>query len=454
MKFFLYPTLQLLAHMRQPKLAARLLAMSARPLPGYARLSKTDHIRLLVLNLNKPGFQEDIDASFLSDNSFQLFSWPNYALKALASVLLAPQLNNKRYASDDSVIEASKQGYREFLSTMWAHFRKVKPTDAVISANFGYFAQREFGAALKQAGTPLIVLHKENVKSPDRVKYWDPIYRTRGSFEGSKILVYNETERSLQIETGVAEPDQIVVTGMPRLDRIHGWRLSHTGAHNGPAPPTVLLFSFWRKEKLTATERVTADRIRVDDADDEWSGLSWNELCEQTHRAIVEVARRRPDAQVVIKTKAHSRRVEDVLEILTESGTDLPPNLKLVSGGDPFPLIKESSVVVGFNTTALLEALAAGKPVIVPNFAEATDERMRPLVIEVGSAAARPQSQEELIEMICACLDAPTTSSPNISANVEQALRYWVGNDDGAAGKRVRQAVMVEIKHHQDIQRD
>jgi hypothetical protein len=452
MKFFLYPTLQLLAHMRRPKLAARLLAMSTKPLRGYAHLSKTSHIRLLALNLNKPGFQEDVDASFLSDNSFQLFCWPNYALKAVASILLAPQLNNKRYASNDPAIEASKQDYREFLSTMWAHFREVKPVDAVISANFGYFAQREFGAALKEAGTPLIVLHKENVKSPARVEYWDPIYRTRGTFEGNKILVYNDTERSLQIRTGVAEPDQIVVTGMPRLDRIHEWRESHAEAKKAPTPPTVLLFSFWRKEKLTATERITADRIRVDDADDEWSGLSWNTLCEQTHRAVVEVARRRPDARVIIKTKAFSRRVEDILGILTDGGADLPANVKVVSGGDPFPLIKDSSVVVGFNTTALLEALAAGKPVIVPNFAEATDERMRPLVIDVGSAAARPQSQQELIDMICGCLDAPMPSSSEISPNVGQALRYWVGNDDGAAGKRVRQAVLREIAYRHDVQ--
>ena len=45
-------------------------------------------------------------------------------------------------ASDDPAIVASKQAYRRFLLEMWRHFREIQPIDAVVSANFGYFAQR------------------------------------------------------------------------------------------------------------------------------------------------------------------------------------------------------------------------------------------------------------------------------------------------------------------------
>ena len=63
-------------------------------------------------------------------------------------------------------------------------------------------------------------------------------------------------------------------------------------------------------------ERVTDARIRIDVADGEWANLSWTELCEGTHKAIVELARRNPQARVVVKTKAHSRRVDDILTFL------------------------------------------------------------------------------------------------------------------------------------------
>jgi hypothetical protein len=382
-----------------------------------------------VLNLNKSGFLEDIEESLLSDSAFEAMSWPIYALKACAAGLLSPQLDNHYYASDDPAVEASKLGYRRFLLDMWRHFLAVQPIDAVISANFGYFAQREFGTALKEAGTPLVVLHKENVKSPGRVQYWDAIYRTRGQFEGSKILVYNAAERDLQAKTGVAAPEQIVVTGMPRLDRIHRWRRAQAVNDDGKAPQ-VLLFSFWRKEKVTGTG--------------EWEELSWTGLCEGTHKGVVELARQNPHARVVIKTKALGPRIDDIWDVLRQSGEELPPNLTVILGGDPFPLIKESRVVIGFNTTALLEALAAGKPVIVPQFAEAADARMRPLVIDVGGAVERATSPEELVRMASAHLSRPSAPPAELSSAASEALTYWVGNDDGQAGRRVLEAVRAE----------
>ncbi len=446
-KLILYPLLTLLARLHRPRAVARLLAMSLTPLPGQRTRGRTGRpqYRVLVLNLNKPGFLEDIEESLLSDSAFEVLRWPNYALKACASALLAPQLNNKRYASDNPAIEASKEEYRRFLLDMWRHFLNIQPIDAVISANFGYYAQREFGAALREAGTPFVVLHKENVKSPGRVKYWDAIYRTRGAFEGSKILVYNATERDLQAETGVASPEQIVVTGMPRLDRVHRWRRAHASTHEGENPPQLLFFSFWRKEKLTAIERVTEARTRIDAAEGEWADLAWTGLCEGTHQAVVELARQNPHARIVIKTKALGPRIDDIWEVLRQSGEELPPNLTVISGGDPFPLIKKSRVVIGFNTTALLEALAAGKPVIVPQFAEADDARMRPLVIDVGGAVERATSPEELVRMASAHLNGPSAPPAELSSAASQALTYWVGNDDGHAGRRVLEAVRAEI---------
>ena len=444
-KLILYPTLHLLSRWRQPRLAARVLAMCVKPLPGH---SLSNHgraeFRILTLNLNKPGFLEDIEESLLADDAFEVVCWPNYVLKACASAILAPQLNNKRYASDDPKIDASKRAYRDFLLAMWQRFQSIQRIDAVVSANFGYFAQREFGAALKENGTPLIVLHKENVKSPARLDYWRPIYRTRGRFEGSKILVYNETERDLQAETDVADRAQIEVTGMPRLDRVHRWRRMHAGQRNDRAQQ-VLFFSFWRKEKLTATERITDARTRVDDADGDWAGLTWTGLCEGTHAAIVELARQHPQTRVVVKTKGYSRRVQDILDILGDSKQELPPNLSVVSGGDPFPLITDSDVVIGFNTTALLEAIAAGKPVIVPQFAEADDPRMQPLVIDVGPAVQRATSSAELVRMVGEHLDAASPLPAELPDSAMHALTYWVGNDDGCAGKRVRDAVRSEI---------
>ena len=111
----------------------------------------------------------------------------------------------------------------------------------------------------------------------------------------------------------------------------------------------------------------------------------------------------------------------------------------------PFPLIVASSVVIGFNTTALLEALAAGKPVIVPQFGEADDPRMRPLVIDVGDAVERARSPEEIVERASTYLKATAPASSGLRPAAARALTHWVGNDDGHAGRRVREAIRDEI---------
>ena len=432
LKFVFYPTLNLLARLRQPHLAARLSRLGRAAGPRPCSIEAWGHPQAIAFwcSTSTSPASPAISRKASADPTFEVVCWPNYALKAIASGILAPQLNNRRYASNDPAIEASKLKYRKFLLAMWTRFCGIKPVDAVVTANFGYYAQREFGAA-KEAGTPLVVLHKENVKNPERVEqYWRAIYRTRGAFEGSKVLVYNDTEKELQAETGVAPHDQIVVTGMPRLDRIHRWRRDHA-TEQAHGVPQVLFFSFWRKEKLTDMERVTDARVRIDVSDGEWANLSWTELCEGTHKAIVDLARRNPQARVVVKTKAQSRRVDDSLNLLRQFSGELPPNLSVVSGGDPFPLIVASSVVIGFNTTALLEALAAGKPVIVPQFGEADDPRMRPLVIDVGDAVERAHSPEEIVERAGAHLKTTTPTSSALRPAAATALTHWVGNTTG-----------------------
>ena len=47
---------------------------------------------------------------------------------------------------------------------------------------------------------------------------------------------------------------------------------------------------------------------------------------------------------------------------------------------DPQELIFQSDVIIGFASTTLLEAAIAGKWVIVPNFAEANDDKFKQMI--------------------------------------------------------------------------
>jgi hypothetical protein len=454
LKTYMWPLIAYLTQKDRPQLVAHALSAitSKLELPSQKNSGRTATRRILVLNIDKAGVREDIEQIFEGAHGYELVTWPGYALRAIAGVLLAPGLSHDCYVSGDPIVEKSKLRYRTFLLAVWRHLTARYGIDAVIGVNFGYCVQREFAAALQENGTPFVIVQKENLNgiTPRRADFWRTVYeKGRGKFGGRKILVYNQTERDLQISSGVVEPAQVIVTGMPRLDRIHQWRRAHAGKE--AERPQVLFFGFSRKDKVPGrnirelkTKGFANAAATVAEAGDQWAELSWNELCAGTCQGIVAFARRHPDVRVVVKTKKQTTQADEMMELLRGEGDDLPANMAIVRGGDPFELLTQSKVVVGFNTTGLIEALAAGKPVIVPWFGEVHNETLRDIILDVGDAADYAHTPAELTEMIAACLAAEGAPS-SLSENSKKILERLVGNSDGAASTRALQAIEAEL---------
>jgi hypothetical protein len=412
------------ARWRLPWLAALILVAVPKPLlarPGAQ--PGPGSRRILILNFGKEEFFRDIQEIFRDDTTFELVSWPHIALPSLAEVLLDRSLKHDTYLTNDPAIEATKTRYRRFLRSMWRYHQILRPIDAVISANFGYCVQREFATALEMRGTPFMIVQKENLNAAteERRRIWHAIYQNgRGKFGGRKILVYNQMERDLELSSGVASQERVEIVGMPRLDRLHRWRREHAEATNA-GPAKVLFFSFSRSDKLPQESGIAKD---------------WGEFCADTHRAMVELAHARPDIEIVAKTKGIARQNDELLQLFNSVAKEPPSNLRIVAGGDAFQLLTESRVVVGFNTTGLIEALALGKPVVVPRFGEANDPQLRKLIIDLGDAVDYADSPQQLQELVTMYASRPVAPPLDLTPNVQKILKYWVGNDDGEAARR------------------
>ena len=412
--------------------------------------------RVLIMNTNKDGVLQDIKYCFLEDDSFELICWPSFVLNSISSALLAPGLTNNRYLTTNPAVEATKVKYKKFLVNVWRHYIAARPVAVVISVNFGYYVQREFAAALEEVGTPFIVLQKENLNgiTPRRAEFWRTVYsKGRGKFSGRKILVYNNFERELEISSGIVEPERVIVTGMPRLDAIHRWRREYAGQPcANMAQPKVLFFTFTPKDKIphvVSKKRSSRPRVKgtsrvLEKIESDFTELDWEQLCVGTHEAILEFARARPDVQIIVKTKRINSQKSIAINLLKRDGK-MPSNLKIICGGDPFRLLIESSVVVGFNTTGLLEALAVGKPVIVPCFGEARKKELKDLILDLATAVEYAHSPKELTELISKNLEYQVEIPLDLSANSSKVLRRFLGNDDGHSGTRVLDAIGAEI---------
>ena len=442
--------LRLLAGLHQHLLVAILFRLLIRRMPSPA--DRGGKKRYNVLMIEKDTFYEDVIASLGTSPDVRVHIAHRMLVKAIAAAYLPPELDGNFYVSDDPKIIQAKRDYAAFLTSMWPYLSRLMPIDAVVSANFSYYAERELAGAMEALGVPFLALHKESLKSPGRMDFFADLYRSRrGPFTGRRILVYNEIERIVQTTAEVIAPDSVTICGMPRLDRMHSWRQNEAnGAANDSGRKQVLFFSFTKKTGLPQIRRKSHSGFAnlAEPMDDAVARLSWSQLFRDSHRAVYLLAQERPDVDVVIKTKPRPRDYGPVIALLGDPAT-WPDNLRLVSKGDPFKLLVAAHAVSGFNTTGLFEAITAGKPIVVPHFAEALDPAYAPFIVDFEAAASYAASGEDLTAKLQASLEQPVQGA-ELSPLTLALLEKWTGNPDGKASDRVTQAVLSEIDASRD----
>jgi len=216
------------------------------------------------------------------------------------------------------------------------------PFDALVLPSDLFFYVRAAPAACHRLGAPLLVVQKETTISPntmiehaDRVRRYAPPLAYR-------MTVCSERQRDFWLNAG-GEPDRIEVVGQPRFDLYAAQ--AETGGERGDDPPKVLFFSY----HVDAYHPSTGSRKPV-----------WEALHRQTEEGLWELAR--AGWRVLVKPHPQQDFSAERRRIRSRAG-QLP--IELVSpGGDARGLIAGADVVIGFQTTALLEAMAAAKPVL------------------------------------------------------------------------------------------
>jgi hypothetical protein len=405
--------------------AAYLVHRTIRPMGGGAG-------RYRVLIIEKWIFNEDA-LEVLGGADVQVFGVKRAIVKCMALGILPRVLcDDATYVSDDPAAERAKMRYLRFWRAVWRYLSMFRRYDAVMSGNWCYWAEREMATALEELGTPFVVLHKEGIKPPERSRMLRDLFRkTRGRFTGRRVLVYHALERDHQIGGNIARPDQIKIVGMPRLDQLHAWR-RQAAAGKVPARasrPTALILGFLPNNFLPSYSGIDSD-------------LAWDELCAGTYRAALVLARDNPWIDVVVRPRGNE--IPEVEALLAKAGAR-PANLRLVADGQVTPFITDSWVICGHNTTVLLEGLAAGKPVVVPDFGEAKDVSYHGYIVELGEAVEHAGSVDDLVaRMLRHCTSPEPVREALLPAAIVE-LEKWTGNADGRASERARKALLEEF---------
>ena len=90
----------------------------------------------------------------------------------------------------------------------------------------------------------------------------------------------------------------------------------------------------------------------------------WKKLSIQMIESIIEVAKKNPNQEFLFKTKISNEMFSiNQRKAITKANLK---NFKIIYGGSSLDFIEKSKCIVGFNSTCLLEGIAAKKTVIVP----------------------------------------------------------------------------------------
>jgi hypothetical protein len=431
-----------------PQATARVARFLVKRIQGVGNVSASTEQPKRVLVLLRRGFTDDILAALSGVPSLEILALRRRSLKAIAEAFLPPEIDDNNYVGTSPAAKAAMAAYREFLVRFWRAFDPHRRTNAVLTGNFGYYAEQELAAALESIGVPFIALHKENSWSQGNQSFWENVYRERrGPFRGRRILVYSPIERDLQLRAGVADGERIEVIGMPRLDAIHRWREANIGL----VPDSTVLFASFLPEvgmPVLGKGTIAATGLATANAGNGRSQtLNLATLCTSAHRAIMRLAVENPGIKILIKTKGRDRdhiALPRLMGVTHER--EFPANVSVVHGGSPLPLIAQASVVCGLHSTLLLEALAAGRPVIIPWYAEALDEEIRRYLFDLGDAVSTASSADDFVQQLRRAALAKAPIPATLPLQTASFLREWLGNEDGKAAKRAAAAILRTIE--------
>jgi len=299
-------------------------------------------------------FQHDIESLCHIASGHEFRVWPasrlgqlagRYFPKSVFSSLLGEAYALPEYAE-------ARQRYQIAARRVFHRIYMTFPFDCIISPSDTIFYLRAWVDVAHELGLPFIVLQKETAISP-----YTMVEDARGigqslPFIGDLMLVCSEHHKQYWLNAG-ANGNKIVVTGQPRFDfysRPDRWKPRAPIIFDAQANrPSILFFSY--DLGAYSPEGVLAQ--------------TWIQLRTETEEVLISLAQQ-GRYRVIVKPHPQQQGIpayRDHLRAL--AGDQWEKTVWLVSGdGDARRLIVNANIVVGFQTTALFEALAAKKHVV------------------------------------------------------------------------------------------
>ena len=400
------------------------------PADPAARIASVPGARRTLIVLDRSGGNEDIEEAFAGHTASCRVGFLNRdAVKRVCAAFLpVDAVTDDQYVTEDPQVEAAKARYRVCLVQVLRWYQRWFGPVAFVQFNLYYYAEVELASACTTLGIPFLTAQKECLRPAQAWLDIAPQLReARGPFTGSHVAVYNRACAEAFVTTGVVPAERMRVVGCARMDASHRIRRTRPARAGRPA-----LVYFLIDPRASAPLFHDGPRGWVRGFGHEGDReITWTPLIDAVNAAVLRFASARPDVDIICKGKSGFSDVQ-----LAAFGGRLPETVRTARDFPGHVLLERADAVLGFNTTAVFEAMAAGVPTVIPEFFSMVHPTLRAYRYPLEGAAACPSDESAL----CAALDEALATGPGreIPLRVQEVLDLHLGNADGQSGHRLR----------------
>lgn len=373
-----------------------------------------DRVRVLALDHFS---RQDRDALIAAGGDE--FAWrtvPYWRFRDRANEIFPPDVRHGLEAWARPELEPQRRSFSAWCRRELARLYVEWPFDVMLLPSDAFYYVRTFPENCHELGVPVFVAQKETTITEHTFAEHAPEVESYAPFISDRMTVCSERHKQFWVAAG-SDPSLIDVTGQPRFDVY-----AHPRAHSA-GRRTVLFLSYEPDAYLHE------------------GGAGWLDLRDETERVLVDSTADGWDVLV----KLHPLQDREAERASLEAKADGNPLVRLApADADTRELILAADAVVGFQTTALYEAMAADKPVAYTAWG-ALYERFAPQLIPFDK-------RDDLLQVVRSgdelrrWLREPPPVEPWLRERRLAFIEEMLGPFDGGASRRTLHAIRAEAE--------
>lgn len=237
----------------------------------------------------------------------------------------------------------------------------------IIFSGAAYYIQDAiFFSYFKKKNIKIVIIQRENLSfqriQNNLIKKYFKDYQPS---EADLILTQNKSTMRFMKQINFYKNSKILVSGALRMDNFISQIINKTSLRIKKEKKMIVFFSFTKNSGINITKNNSTISAN------ENTGLV--DFFYNSHNMLIDFFSKKQNCTLIIKHKFGFHFLDEIRKNWESySGRKLPSNCILTSQANVHNLILSADIVIGFNSTTILESGLRNIPVIIPAFDEVT----------------------------------------------------------------------------------